>query len=110
MIDRLRFALVAVTLLAVMGLGCGDDSTATCIAGSTQACLCVGGASGVQSCVAGGTFAPCECVGVDGGLPPDRDSGPLPDSGTPFDAGPSACAPPLAMCGASCVDTSTDEA
>lgn len=97
-----------------------------------MACLCVGGASGVQSCQAGGTFSACECVGpgVDASVPmpdafvnpsvdafvdpsvdafvdPSVDAFVLPSS----DAGEtSTCPDGLAACSGRCVDTSTDEA
>jgi hypothetical protein len=91
-----------------VGLG-GCSSGATCIAGSTQACLCVGGGAGVQSCVAGGTYAACEC-GSSGDAGDATDSGHDGDAGTATDdAGSAGCSAPLAMCGGRCVDTSSDE-
>jgi len=41
---------------------CGSDAPATCgTAGSTQACLCAGGASGAQPCLASGAWGACAC-------------------------------------------------
>jgi hypothetical protein len=52
---------------------CGDE---TCdLAAATEACRCVGGASGVQSCQADGTWAACVCVEADGGRPDTTDGG-----------------------------------
>lgn len=87
-------------LLIVLGLGCGDDSTATCVPGMSVSCPCPG-AAGSQACNADGTFGACVCfepdAGRDGGrdapiafdgAQPDADS--LPDvlSDTPVDSGP----------------------
>ncbi len=50
---------------------------AGCVPGSTQACLCIGGASGVQACNAlGRGFDPCVCM-------PSPPSAPLPIQPTP---------------------------
>ena len=69
---------------------CGSDSTPTptCTAGTTNACLCAGGASGVQTCnTAGSGYGICEC-----GSPTD---GGVPDAGrfcTPGESQDCACA------------------
>ena len=56
--------------LASVLAACGDQVVAPeCIEGATQACLCIGGATGVQSCLAGGRFDVCDCGGP-------RDAGP----------------------------------
>lgn len=117
---------VLAAIVAVAATAC-SASTATCVPGSTQACLCVGGGSGVQACTGAGTFGACDCGATDGGSAVDGggavdggdidaggvdggglDGGPQADGGG-SDAGGPACPLPLAMCGGRCVDTSTDE-
>lgn len=62
------FFLVA---LAWVGLGlvaCSSDAP-SCVEGTTQACACVGGTSGVQSCTAESRFGACDCAALpDGGM------------------------------------------
>ncbi len=62
--NRCALAL-AFSLLALAA--CGDDDAARCVSGSTQACACSGGRSGVQTCNASGSYEACDCGG-DGGL------------------------------------------
>lgn len=56
-------ALVAVTV------ACGDDPAPApgCVTGQTIACACVGGASGVQTCLADHGYGACACPGGDSG-------------------------------------------
>lgn len=108
--------------LALMGAlltGC-PGGVSTCVPGTTQACLCVGGASGVQECAADGTFDTCECAGTDAGVdaPAPTDGGPtdageLDAGGTDAgesDAGGSACPAPFVSCGGGCIDPRTNPA
>lgn len=64
--------------------GSGSTSTGpgdTCLPGSTQACLCTGGAQGVQTCTADGTsLSECDCT-------QDPTDGPGPTSGADTTAG-----------------------
>ncbi len=111
-------------LSAILLTAACPSPTSTCVSGSTMACLCVGGATGVQSCRSDGTFAACECVtaGVDASVPsidafvdltvdafvdPTVDAFVVPGVDA---ARSSSCPAPLAECGGRCVDTSTDEA
>ncbi len=116
--------LPALGLAAMLATTGCPSPTSTCVPGSTAACLCVGGGSGVQSCRANGTFAVCECAspGVDASVPsldafvdptvdafvdPTVDASVVPGVDT---AGTSSCPAPFAECAGRCVDTSTDEA
>jgi len=96
-----------------MVLGCSskeEGGPPKCIPGSTAACLCIDGKSGVQTCNGDGSYTACVCGGV-----PDADTGVAsdvgadsstgdvavpPDSGT--DTEPSDSTPPT--------DTSTSDA
>jgi len=68
--------LVRVFVLALCAIGCSASGTAGggpstgCTPNATQACLCVGGAMGVQTCNDSGTgFGVCMgCPGPDGGM------------------------------------------
>jgi hypothetical protein len=92
-------------LLAPLFLvGC-PASHPSCVAGTTQTCLCVGLAVGVQSCIGGGAFSDCVCSSpdaaveldagaFDSGLGPDSgglDGGEARDSGSEIDGGPVTC-------------------
>jgi hypothetical protein len=109
----IRRAALASLVLLVTSSQIGCTSAATCVAGSTALCLCIGGATGVQSCLPGGSYGACECGSIDGGPGTDvgsgTDGGPGTDTGQGPDGG-SFCPSPLLVCGASCVDPSTDEA
>ncbi|HEX2881473.1 MAG TPA: hypothetical protein VHO25_18215 [Polyangiaceae bacterium] len=54
-----------------IAIACGNDSNGgvpKCTPGTTQTCACLGGGSGVQSCMPNGAFGQCVCGGnVDGG-------------------------------------------
>ena len=52
--------IMAVLLGGVPWSGCSEDP-ACGVPGATQACLCVGGASGVQSCQTDGAWSTCVC-------------------------------------------------
>lgn len=55
--------LLLVALLALLA-ACAADPTLTardCTPGTTAACACVGGATGVQTCTAAGTVGACVC-------------------------------------------------
>lgn len=48
--------------MAVLAVGCGESGTSPrCIAGSTNACLCVGGQTGVRVCSTEGAYGGCVC-------------------------------------------------
>lgn len=108
MID-VRLASLVLAGAAVL-CGCPPAADA-CIAGSTQACLCVGARMGVQSCNAGGTFDGCECTGpeTDGGTPLPDDAGNPADGGAMIPDGGLVCVGSTTACGDRCVDTMTDE-
>ena len=74
---RHTLCLGALLLLA----GCADEVGQTCAPGSTQTCLCVGGASGVQECnQAGSGWDKCVCTTTpDAGVDGPRNDGPRPD-------------------------------
>lgn len=107
--------------LGAWWIGCTASSVSTCIPGSTQACLCVGGGSGVQACSAAGTYEACACSGTDAGLdaaippgdapmgtadvPPGSDTGSADTGGTS-----SSCPAPLVACDGACVDPAHDPA
>lgn len=50
--------VLLVVVAASVVAGCGPKK---CTEGSTQACACMGGQTGVQTCVASGTFGSCNC-------------------------------------------------
>ncbi len=70
---RVESRLWAPLVGLAIAVSCGGDDAAggnvpRCTPGSTQACLCVGGDTGVQSCTPSGAFGDCVCGGtVDGG-------------------------------------------
>lgn len=69
-------------LLTSALLSCGGGG-GRCIEGTTQACACAAGASGVQACTASGTFGPCDCGGgLDAGRPDGATEDGGADSGT----------------------------
>lgn len=110
-----------VLFLLALGFGCSKEAESTtpkCIPGSTSACLCVDGKSGVQTCNTDGTYTSCVCgvadTGVgsevaadtgtddtsvvsDGGTDSATDTGPS-DSTTPGDAD-DAGSPGVGSCG-----------
>ena len=68
-------------VLAVLLAGCPPEPVPACVPGSTQACACTGGRSGVQTCSAAGAFGACDCEDE----PDDPDAGGL-DAGERLDA------------------------
>jgi hypothetical protein len=68
---RLASHLWPALIGVAVAIACGNDSSTgvpKCTPGTTQACLCIGGDSGVQRCMANGAFDDCACGGnVDGG-------------------------------------------
>lgn len=63
--------------------GAVDADPARCVPGRTKSCACAGGATGVQVCVASGSFGACDCSAPDSGAPDAA-----PDVVTPADAPP----------------------
>lgn len=116
-----RWALLGALACSALWACSSPDPVATCVPGSTQACLCVGGRSGVQICEGDGTYGACDCGGGDidsgapadddGGLPPGTDGGSHsdPDASLTPDSG-GACTTPLLECEGGCVDPTSDEA
>lgn len=49
-----NIALLSFALLSFVGTGCSSNDSKSCTAGTTQECLCAGGAKGVQTCAADG--------------------------------------------------------
>ena len=50
-------------------VGDGDGATAgPCVTGQVVACPCLGGGSGVQTCLGAAGFGACQCPGVDAGV------------------------------------------
>ena len=61
MLNSRPFVTVTVAFLVCL-TACTTSTASTCVAGATQACVCVGGSSGVQTCNADGkSFAACVC-------------------------------------------------
>ena len=66
-IRQARLLLVSISLLLSMGSGCSEDDVGsgpatTCSPGAAVDCVCVDGASGVQTCNDdGASFGACEC-------------------------------------------------
>lgn len=58
----------ALALAAVLTLAAGCADAPSCVAGRVETCPCSGGASGIQTCQADGTFGSCVCERVDGGI------------------------------------------
>jgi hypothetical protein len=87
-----RATSTTVLLMSLFACG-GDDARPVCVAGRVEACPCIGGSTGIQTCLADGTFGACMCGDADGG-PVDAgdavDAGDTPDSGEPIDAGETA--------------------
>lgn len=79
--------LLVCSVVLAFALGC--DGGASCVEGSTQACACAGGALGVQTCQASGTYAGCDCGGrIDGGgVDPGRADGSTTAPDAAMDAG-----------------------
>lgn len=57
----------ALALAAILTVSAGCSDAPSCVAGRVETCPCSGGASGIQTCQADGTFGSCVCDGVDGG-------------------------------------------
>lgn len=76
----MRANYTGIFLSVAIAAGCGTPtpapSTPRCIPGATNACLCVGGVSGVQVCGSDGAYGTCMC-----GAPPP-DASPSPDAAT----------------------------
>jgi hypothetical protein len=55
--------LLALAMAGAIGWACGGDGTVAsgCVEGTQVACMCVGGASGVQVCTPESVFGPCDC-------------------------------------------------
>jgi hypothetical protein len=49
------------------GYGGYGGGVPRCVPGQTGACVCANGASGIQLCLANGTFGPCSCGDIDAG-------------------------------------------
>lgn len=85
-------------------LGCGQrtpaPAVATCVAGSTQACLCVGGASGVQACQRDGAWGACVCAAAPPA--PVVEPGPTPALPVPVAAPTPAPEPSCGLIGLAC--------
>ncbi len=62
---------------SIAGCSSGESSSPIpkCVAGSTHACLCLDGRSGVQSCNGAGTYDPCVCSDADSGSDVESDLG-----------------------------------
>lgn len=105
-----RTTLIGLALLALgSSAGCGTTSmVSSCVPGATQACLCVGGAAGVQSCNAAGTYDSCVCTTVDAGTETGTDAG-ADAASMPADTGLD-CPAPFVVCGGACIDPSSNAA
>ena len=60
----MKTTICSLMTLPLIAFGCGsNDPASTCGAtGSTQTCLCTGGAPGAQVCQSGGAWAACQCA------------------------------------------------
>ncbi len=68
--------LGGILLVAIVCAACsGSPGAPTCVAGMVVSCPCLGGADGVQTCGADGTFGACMCPGdVDASIPGPPDA------------------------------------
>ena len=81
--------LLLTACLALLHLtACDGTDPARCVPGRVESCPCVGGTQGVQECLAGGTFGPCDCDQdpQDGGVDGDVEDDALLDGGPDGDA------------------------
>ena len=70
-ISRVFISVIGLAGGLAWGIACGgseDDGGAdgggACVAGQQSQCACPGGGSGVQVCLDGASFGPCDCSGV----------------------------------------------
>ncbi len=132
--DSTRWVALGAMVWSVSLAGCPGGSISTCVPGSTLACLCATGASGVQSCSADGTYAACVCgtadAGVDAAMAMEDAPMPMGDAPVPMGDAPmpmgdggeldaptgtdapttSDCPASLVSCGGTCIDPDHDPA
>jgi hypothetical protein len=71
-----RLSRSVLLLSSIVAAACGGGD-ARCVRGTTQECVCAGGARGAQVCDDLGGFGACDCLGSDGGTA--RSDGARPD-------------------------------
>ena len=74
--ELVRFVAVAVAM-AIPGRACRRD-TPGCVPGVSASCACPGGAAGVQTCSAGGTFGACACAAAPAAITAPTVQAPIP--------------------------------
>jgi len=94
-------AVVIFLTAAVLLVACGDDDAPACVEGETEFCACPGSRTGVQACLAGGTYSACECTG-------GPDAGVV-DSGTWCTRLQVPTAPPCALATKTCMQECADD-
>ncbi|MFO0681979.1 MAG: putative metal-binding motif-containing protein [Sandaracinus sp.] len=88
--DLWGWALAGACGLAMAGCP-GGQPAATCVSGSTQACVCDDGSTGAQRCGDDGRFGACSCAVRDAGA---GDAGATPDGGSDGGLDGGACVMP----------------
>ena len=59
-------------VFVIFASGCGNDSTSSfCPEGANQVCWCSTGLMGLQTCIGGTAWGPCDCSGLDTSIEPE---------------------------------------